>query len=563
MSAIRRLYFYGVAFAALMVAASGATTMVGAILDRILPGRLLVGNLATPFSLGLAMLIPSVPLWLVHWRAIQRHVTERREEAGSALRKLYLNALLLISAALAFRGAMDTLLQVLGVQDEPLRGSTLALLLVWGSLWSSHWRMEAGEGQPTPVSKSLRRWYLYITSAYGLATMVTGLGLVLAILLSGLYHKIAPSLIVDVSGRPWGETMRLGLSLAVVGGLWWGFHWLYAARGDRESVLRQVYLYLFAVLGGIVTALAMVGMLLYQTLRFVLGGVDSTAAVHFDFLASTVSPLLVGVGLWTYHWRVVQEESAGMPWRLLGASRASRYIMAFLGLASFSAGVTTLVSLLLRFLDALRPEAFLYAGPWWQGHASAAVAMLLVGTPVWWYCWSSAQASAVKGGAEERAVLPRRLFLYVVLAASLLGILGNLSFLLYQILNNLILGTLSLDVLRESQWSIGVVTAGSVFLGYYWGVLRDDQRTGAEAAPRRKEVLVLMGERAATVVVPRLSQALGTRLNVLRHVGGDEEAPALTDEQLQVLAERVASAPGSKVLLLVTKDGIGVYPYRD
>jgi hypothetical protein len=562
MSTIRRLYFYGVAFAALMVAAWGATTMFGSIIDSLLPNRLLVGDLATPFSLGLASMIPSVPLWLIHWRATQRHVARGQEDVGSTLRKLYLNVVLFFSAAVAFVGAGSTLQALLDAQDALMSGDMLALILVWGSVWSYHWRLEGSEGQPSPASKTLHRWYLYVTSGYGLTTMLTGLGIVLSVLLTSTYRAITHPIALGNSGQAWSDPMKIGVSMAVIGGLWWSFHWLYAVGKDRESVLRQVYLYLFTVLGGIITVLSMLGSAIYETLMFVLGGVSMPAVAHFEFLATLVPPLLVGTSLFVYHWRVVQEEGEGMSWRLLGAGRAYRYAMAGLGLCFLSAGMATMVYVLLTFLDALRPQSFLYVGSWWQDQTSTAIAMLVIGMPVWWYYWTTAQASAIRGGTQERAVLPRRIFLYMSLATALLGILGNLSVVLYQILSNIMLGTLSLDVVRESRWNIGIVATAGVFLAYYWKILREDQRAGAEVASRRKKVVVLIGESAADII-PRLEEALLVRPLVLHSLTDDQMPVSISDEQMREITQQVATAPGSQVMLVVSKGRIIVYPYRE
>ena len=143
----------------------------------------------------------------------------------------------------------------------------------------------------------------------------------------------------------------------------------------------------------------------------------------------------------------------------------------------------------------------------------------------------------------------------------MLGILGNLSFLLFQLINGIIQGALSMDTLREARWSIGGVITAGVFLGYYWSILREDQMIGAEAAPRRKEVTVLLGERAAALV-PRLEEVLGRRPRVLHNLSSDEGPPSLSQEELQELARRVAAAPGGKVILVVAGDTVTVYPYR-
>ncbi len=562
MSNIKRLYFYGVAFAALLVAANGVSTMLGPLIGRVLSQHFLVGNIATPVSLGLAMIIPGIPLWLLHWSATQRYVARGQEEPGSALRKLYLYAVLFIAAVVALTSAMPIIRWFLGTQDGGSLGDAFARFLVWGVVWSYHWRVEGAEGQPTADAKTLRRWYLYVTSAYGLATLVVGIGMVVAVLLGGIYAAIFPGITIGGAPSLWREITKQGIAFIALGGLWWGFHWIYAARGDQDSVLRQVYLYLFAVLGGIATVLVTLGILLYQVLRFLLGGVDVSAQAHFQFLSGVLSPLLVGGGLWVYHWRIVQEEGARVTSRLMGAGRSYRYIMAALGLSSLCTGTTILIGVLIGFLDSLAASPLLYAGHWWQSTFSASLSTLIVGLPVWVYYWNTAQATALQGNQAERSALPRRLFLYLVLGAAMLGLLVNLSFVLFRFLDGLIQGTLSMDVLRNSRWNLGVLATAAVFLGYYWNILRQDQSAGAEAASRRKEVLVLVSEKGATLL-SQLEEALGTRSRVLYDISSDEEPPALSPEQLQQLSDRVAAAPGRKVLLVVGSQGVTVHPYRD
>ena len=88
--------------------------------------------------------------------------------------------------------------------------------------------------------------------------------------------------------------------------------------------------------------------------------------------------------------------SLGIPTRLLGAGRAYRYVLAGLGLASLSAGMVTLVYVLLGFLVALSAAVFL-GSSWWQNPLSAALAMLVVGMPVWFCYWSTAQSIRPRG----------------------------------------------------------------------------------------------------------------------------------------------------------------------
>ena len=134
-------------------------------------------------------------------------------------------------------------------ETEDFNGYSIAEVIIWSAIWAFHWLIEEREGQPTPETIVIRRLYIYIASLVGLIMLSLGVGRVLYfILLEGYNALAATPLLGDESGL-WRPTLREMLSLAIIGGGVWALHWLYIARRDYDSAIRQVYLYIFAILG--------------------------------------------------------------------------------------------------------------------------------------------------------------------------------------------------------------------------------------------------------------------------------------------------------------------------
>jgi hypothetical protein len=69
----------------------------------------------------------------------------------------------------------------------------------------------------------------------------------------------------------WGDAMKGSLAAALVGAGLWAWHWLYASRLDAGSDVRQFYLYVLAILGGVVTTLSATGVILFGVLEWGIG----------------------------------------------------------------------------------------------------------------------------------------------------------------------------------------------------------------------------------------------------------------------------------------------------
>ena len=559
---VRRLYFYIVSFVALMMASNGLVQIVRFVLDgQFGPDVLSRSN--TPLAIGASLVIVGLPLWAVHWRMVQRYVAELPVERRSLIRKAYLYLVLGVSVALLMAALVGVLRWLFGGQD--FGGYNWAAAIVWPLVWAFHWRLESAEGQPTAETLAVRRLQLYLVSLAGLAMAAVGFGrLVGLVLLEGYDSLLSVPVLLPSEPGLWRPSLRAVLALGLVGGATWAGHWLLFARRDLGSALRQVYLYLFAILGGAVTVLVSLGFIIFALLTWLLGVPDETATTHFRFLPGALAGLSVGVGLWAYHWSVVQREAQFSEDESLGARRAYAYILSALGLGALVVAIGTLVNTaLVTLAETSRP---LLAGEdRWREPVALVITLVILGTPIWGYYWAAVQRRVSLGDTEERTALARRIYIFAALGAGMLALLGSVSALIFFFLRDLLGSDLSLDTLRDTRPVIDIIAAAVIFLPYHWLVYRQDRR--AEPVPlvaperlRRKEVTVLVSE-GGDALVRNLEAALGYRVIVRRWADPDAVSPDLSEEECQELAQCIGDAAGQSVLLVPDGTALRVLSY--
>ena len=174
MSVVRRLYFYGVAFASLWMLAVGLSGLGGVVVDALTTQASWDGSavygLRPAITQNAAYVLVGLPVWLLHWRLAERAAGRDVEERAAALRRLFLYAVLLgfalrwaFSAHDLFEAAGRALLgaEFGGEPRDLLR--PLPWLIVAGALWAYHDRqvvvdrLLVGE---RGAAATLRRWYV-------------------------------------------------------------------------------------------------------------------------------------------------------------------------------------------------------------------------------------------------------------------------------------------------------------------------------------------------------------------------------------------------------------------
>ena len=557
---VRRLYFYVVAFVALMMAANGVALIGLVVLEGLFGERVITGS-SDAFSWGLALTIIGLPLWGFHWRLITKYVKELPVETRSVVRKVYLYVVLVVSISLVMASVSGAVRFLFG--GEAFNGGTWARLVIFGAVWAFHWRLEQAEGQSTPETLAVRRIYLYGVAGVALLIGAVAVGQTLYHIFSAAYEGLT-STELFIDRTIWNGGMKDAFALALATIPVWAAHWLFFAREDYDSVLRQIYLYPFALLGGIITVLTAVGIFLYHTLVWLVGVPgDVSAARHFSDTPAAAAALVVGGSILLYHWYVAQLEVEQPVDEAQAPRKYYRYALAAVGLITTSLAIHTLVSLVLTLITDVGRES-LAGDDQSRNVIVLTVTLGALGTPIWAYYWMRIQREIGEGPAEERDSLPRRIFIFGVLGVGMLTLVTAASVLIYLFFRDILDGRMG-EFLEHATASISAIAPVAVFLPYYWMVSREDRRLVPEQramvrARPRKEVSVLVTTEGMKFI-SRIETVLG--YSVVPRLWKDPDAvtPELLGDGVHELAGRIDSAPGDHVMVIPREDGIEVVSF--
>jgi hypothetical protein len=512
----RRLYLYFVLAVSLIALAIGLVNLLEiafVAIDGAFQDGLLVGEDAELYreqlSLNLALTLVALPIWLIHWWLIERALRDvaAADERASAIRAFYIAGGMLVPLLWWLPSALDLVQRVLEVllsvnESDATAGSVandLATALVLTLLWLFHRWLYRRDRQESLPERALWPGRLYL---YGAA--ITGLGLVLIGAVS-LCELIVETIFDEdalLSSDWWRVDLANGIALLVVGGVVWGGHWWYGLRvvtgeswqaaGERRSVLRRIYLYL-GVLIGAIGALVTLVIALRQPL-LALFGVDDSAGFDtstrqrwHDFIQPLVIAVPFGL-VWLFHrWQLIAEaEHFAEGEQQVAVRRTYTYLVAFIGLAFAAGGAAYLIGVLIDLLlDGGR--AISVEDDWWKRQVAQFVPIVLAGAAVWLWHWNRVQQWVRAAPEVERQALPRRVYMYLTLAAAMVALLVGVAILLYRLLT-VVLGATSFSSETSSFSSAtGVALIAALVIAFHLRELLTDlrARAGTRAATRR------------------------------------------------------------------------------
>jgi hypothetical protein len=564
-SIIRRVWLYLITSISLGIFAAGVGQLLALLFDVTIKSSYLTQVGGTAFhqqqlSLGLSMTVIGGPLWFFFWRAIQRRVRGNPEEIGSAIRKLFLNFVLVETAIMGLVATSNLLKWLMsGVPAAEFQSSVLAMAILGIVIWFYHWRVSEREQHPSPAAKTLRRWYVYILSGFGLIWLIVGL--VQLINTAVINLPVWGGTLVH--GRFWDNTAQMSIAQILLGGLVWYFHWFRMARGDFDSTLRQVYFYVLTISGGAITALVASTILFYRFFIWIFRGAPISNSPQFQVLGWAIPTIIVGLAIWGYHRRLAQEEAGRVQEKRQSAQRVYLYLMSFLGLGTLVAGLSMLFGILVDLIIYAAGTSLTATTGWWRNQLALCLALLLVGMPLWLYYWNGILRRVQAGRIEEWRALSRRIFLYVIIGVSIITLAADLVNIIYQLLSGLLQSNFGVNVLHDSKWSLQTLIVAVPLLWYHWQILRTDQHRGAESVVVRRNVILLVDDRNRDLAT-RLENKLGFKIRTLYQVGQTVESPSvLPDEEIERLVNEIQSSPSNKVMLVTTGGKTTVLPYQE
>ncbi len=362
-------------------------------------GALAARNLSAILVLGL--------LWLYHAR-LERALARESSATGDlvAVRLAYLLGFSLLAgavAAYATNGVLRWLMYQIPLGGPVMGPSTwwlatdgarvLVLLPTWAVAWSL---ARAYAGRDEGAARSVL-WPIYLYFAVGVSALVTVANL--ALILRGAFRA--------AMALPAQGDLRGPLPVVIIAGLVWAYHaWqLRQTAGSgvdaaRSAQVRRAFDYLMATVG-LAAAVAGATGLLGVLLRVAMAGAFDPAAR--ERLAWAAAALVAGLPLWAWAWRSAQLRLAaglGDPQaRASTVRRIYQVLWQLVGVAlTVSGGVYVVYRLLAVLLGAPPPSDV-------QRRLADAVALVVVGLPLWWYHARSAR----QDGAADRQLRLERL----------------------------------------------------------------------------------------------------------------------------------------------------------
>src|SRR5690606_33261384 len=122
---------------------------------------------------------------------------------------------------------------------------------------------------------------------------------------------------------------------------------------------------------------------------------------------------VVGTLVWWHHQAVL---GAGRRHERTEVRRVYEYLMAGIGLVTAASGLTMVI---VAIIEALAGDRDILFGVSTVNSLLAALTLLAVGVPVWWWHWRLAQRAAVDDPVEELTSPTRRIYLVL-----LFGVIG-------------------------------------------------------------------------------------------------------------------------------------------
>ena len=569
----RRVYFYFAAFVGLMMAASGANVIVSTVLDALF-GPSGADDYTTSLASGLSLTVVGLPVWLFHWRFVQRAAARAAADRRSIFRNLYIYTALGVALSLIGFSAFMALEYALGASlmtdaaqvwsDGGFSGFPWAALAVWGAVWGFHWRTASAESAGMSAETlAIRRMYLYLASAAFLAMLALGaFSLARFALAEGYQAAFGVSPERDDYYPP-GAEARTALAAALVGCAAWAAHWLIFAAGDRRSVLRWAHIFIAALGGGAALALAGGAYALYSVLQWTAGAADGSTARHFvEPTATAPAMIAVGAAIWLYHRNRMWAEARESP---RGVARIYALGLAAIGLFFIALSVAAVAETAFRALGALWDASPVGRDTDFRDGMAYIPATLAAGAPVWWFAWRWARAFASENPQVERAATARKVYILGVLCLGMMALIGGSSAALFVLLRDLLDASVSAGTLFDLALPMSAVLPPAVILPYHWAVYRQDRAfypedADAEDAPpiARKEVILAAAPDLSDDLAAALEANLGYPVRTLAESDSQTFSDAPGADALASAARAIAESDAPRALVIAERGGLRV-----
>jgi len=542
---IRRLFQYALLFGLLSVSASGIAGLIGRLFDS---GQVIAES-RTDLARDITFVLVGAPLYLLVGRWTKRTLAEDPLERRSVAWNAYLTIVSLTALITSMTSSYGILLWALG--NERFQGQQLSRFLIWGLIWIVHWQLI----QATSREEESRAHYI-IGSLIGLGVLSTGAAnLVTSVARLAINNddKVVLLQRTDPSIK--------ALILIVVGLPVWYQYWLRVGEHLKRELLWFSYVLLAGVAGGFIALIGSLSVALYDTLVWFFGDTTSNlAAQHFNNSIGALGSGIVGLGVWSYHARVLRgaEESQAISVSATDKRgemrRVYEYIISGISLIAAAAG---LMMILVAVLESLTPSEVVSTTSS-TNTLLVAVTLILVGSPVWWFFWSRIEGHVAIDGQEQSSPT-RRIFLLmlfgVAAVASVISVLAGVFLFLDDLLNS----QLGSETLRQARFAIAILLSNAAIAWYHWSIYRHERTISVRKA-KHERFVVLVGPRDPELAREVESEIEGKVQMWDSHFDGSVDGEIPWEKEKVI--ELIKSTQNDEVMIINEKKKLRAIPFN-
>lgn len=450
---VRRFFQFGLLFALTVISGFGLSGLLGRLLHI---GTTLTSD-RNALALESSFTVVGIPLLLLVATWTRRTIAKDPIEKETTAWNLYLTAISILALVLNLTAQLKIFKVVFA--DGVLQGSSISQFVVWGGVWFIHFRLLSQARQSiNSINDHL------LGSLIGLGFSVSGLLTILEALLTSLFDFNKGAVII--SG---GQPITQGLITFIVGAPVWYVYWIRTAMVSKRVGSWFAYVLLIGVGGGLLVAVTAASFSLYSVLVWFLGDPASqNASVHFGDAPESIAAALVGILVIWYHREVLSHENTDERTEI---RRIYEYGIAGIGLIAAAGGFTMIF---VSIIESLTASTQLTGG----GSINsllAAVTLIIVGGPIWWFIWRSIQKKGEANPVEEHSSLIRRIYLFILFGVA--GIISVAMLLIgaYFIFKDLFQQGIGIATVRRMRFSLGVLITAAVVSLYHWFIFRDEK----------------------------------------------------------------------------------------
>jgi hypothetical protein len=313
----RQLYTYLFCAAGLVMSTMALINLLRWLIGQLVPVGLEVEMGKVFLATQIALIVVGVTVWVLFWRQAQHQFLGPDErDRNSVVRKAYLYLIVFIAIITVVTTTTFVIADLLGrALDVPGESGDvhlpISIFIAVGLVWAYHayvLRKDAEKIEDAHQQALVRRVYLYLMAGVGLSALLAGLVGDLSVLIRALTGKV---FILELREQlTWFTSVLIsGLPLWVV--YWRQIQIAVAQPGsvgleERRSLVRRIYLYFFIF----IATMAVLGSAIYVVSQLVELALGARGRVGLGTdIGQAVAYLLVAVGVWLYHGRLLRSDS--------------------------------------------------------------------------------------------------------------------------------------------------------------------------------------------------------------------------------------------------------------